>query len=123
MDAHDSVRDKVQGIFQEWAGERANLLRGDVPARDANTILGQALARTHGVVKGDEIAFHLVDWNSDAAFIVAAILGEIAYAAPAECTDGYRGIWYMNQPTGDEYAYKYSGGFATYPQQQEPIAI
>ncbi len=36
---------------------------------------------------------------------------------------GYRGIWYMNQPSGDRYAYKYSGGFATYPQQQSPIAI
>ena len=23
---------------------------------------------------------------------------------------GYRGIWYMNQPSGDEYVYKYSGG-------------
>ncbi len=45
MDAHDSVREKVQAIFQEWAGERANLLRGDVPARDANTILGRAIAR------------------------------------------------------------------------------
>jgi len=22
--------------------------------------------------------------------------------------DGYRGIWYMNQSTGDEYVYKYS---------------
>jgi hypothetical protein len=37
--------------------------------------------------------------------------------------DGYRGIWYYNQPTHDQYAYKYSGGFATYPQQQSPIAI
>ena len=37
--------------------------------------------------------------------------------------DGYRGIWYMNQPTKDEYAYKYSGGMATYPQQHLPIAI
>ncbi len=37
--------------------------------------------------------------------------------------DGYRGVWYMNQPSGDEYKYKYSGGFATYPQQQVPIAI
>ena len=24
--------------------------------------------------------------------------------------DGYRGIWYMNQPSGDEYVYNYSGG-------------
>lgn len=44
-------------------------------------------------------------------------------AAPAKTVDGYRGIWYMNQPTGDEYRYKYSGSLATYPQQHEPIAI
>ena len=37
--------------------------------------------------------------------------------------DGYRGIWYMNQPLKDEHRYKYSGGFATYPQQHVPIAI
>jgi hypothetical protein len=37
--------------------------------------------------------------------------------------DGFRGIWYANQPSGDEYAYKYSGGMATYPQQHHPIAI
>jgi hypothetical protein len=43
--------------------------------------------------------------------------------APLEKDDGYRGIWYYNQPSGDEYVYKYSGGFATYPQQQSPIAI
>ena len=29
--------------------------------------------------------------------------------------DGYRGIWYFNQPTKDEYKFKYSGGMATYP--------
>lgn len=40
-----------------------------------------------------------------------------------EKDDGYRGIWYYNQPSGDEFVYKYSGGFATYPQQQSPIAI
>ena len=37
--------------------------------------------------------------------------------------DGYQGIWYFNQPSNDQYVYKYSGGFATYPQQQGPIAI
>src|SRR5687767_10420670 len=37
--------------------------------------------------------------------------------------DGYRGLWYMNQPSRDEHKYKYSGGFATYPQQHVPIAI
>src|SRR5678809_39265 len=42
---------------------------------------------------------------------------------PLRADDGYRGIWYMNQPSKDEYKYKYSGGFATYPQQHVPIAI
>lgn len=36
--------------------------------------------------------------------------------------DGYRGIWYCNQPSNDEYKHKYSGGCATYPQQHVPIA-
>jgi hypothetical protein len=50
-------------------------------------------------------------------------VSEVAQSAPAEQADGYRGIWYSNQPTGDEYAYKYSGGLGTYPQQHTPIAI
>lgn len=44
-------------------------------------------------------------------------------ADPLPQDDGYRGIWYYNQPTKDEYKYKYSGGMATYPQQHMPIAI
>lgn len=42
---------------------------------------------------------------------------------PLPAADGFRGIWYMNQPTKDEYGYKYSGGMATYPQQHIPIAV
>lgn len=49
-------------------------------------------------------------------------LAAITFAQPAQ-DDGYRGIWYANQPSNDEYRYKYSGGFATYPQQHAPIAI
>ncbi|MCA9240051.1 MAG: BNR-4 repeat-containing protein [Planctomycetales bacterium] len=37
--------------------------------------------------------------------------------------DGFRGIWYANQLSDDEYKYKYSGGKATYPHQHHPIAI
>ncbi|MBN2270662.1 MAG: BNR-4 repeat-containing protein [Sedimentisphaerales bacterium] len=36
---------------------------------------------------------------------------------------GYRGIWYMNQPSGDEYVYKYSGGLATYCAKHQPFAV
>ncbi|MCR4415789.1 MAG: BNR repeat-containing protein [Thermoguttaceae bacterium] len=42
--------------------------------------------------------------------------------APLPEADGYCGIWYANQPSGDEYKFKYSGGMATYPQQHVPIA-
>jgi hypothetical protein len=53
-----------------------------------------------------------------------ALAGSLpAAAAPLATDDGFRGIWYFNQPTKDEYRYKYSGGMATYPQQHAPIAI
>jgi hypothetical protein len=48
--------------------------------------------------------------------------GAVGQEATLPKEDGYRGIWYYNQPSNDEYVYKYSGGFATYPQQHIPIA-
>jgi hypothetical protein len=57
------------------------------------------------------------------AGFVAWFVAGVAVAEPLPRDDGYRGIWYYNQPTKDEYKYKYSGGMATYPQQHEPIAI
>ncbi len=56
------------------------------------------------------------------ALLVAAVAAQLS-AAPLPRDDGYRGIWYYNQATKDEYKFKYSGGMATYPQQHEPIAI
>lgn len=52
----------------------------------------------------------------------------VAFAPAADPTPlpvaaGFRGIWYMNQPTKDEFKYKYSGGMATYPQQHAPMAV
>jgi len=37
--------------------------------------------------------------------------------------DGYRGIWYSNEATHDEYVYKYSGGLGTYCAKHSPFAI
>ena len=74
MDAYDSVTAKVQTIFEELAGSRAEALRGDRAASKANDLLGEALAAERDVLIADEIAFHLVDWNSDAAFLVAFLL-------------------------------------------------
>jgi hypothetical protein len=40
-----------------------------------------------------------------------------------EKANGFKGIWYMNQPSNDEYVYKYSGGLGTYPANHRPFAI
>ncbi len=37
--------------------------------------------------------------------------------------DGYRGIWYMNEPVNNEYKYKYSGGLGTYCDYHSPFAV
>ncbi|MFW6155844.1 MAG: hypothetical protein ACOC7J_00880, partial [Armatimonadota bacterium] len=37
--------------------------------------------------------------------------------------DGYRGIWYYNQKSDDEYVYKYSGGLGTYCAKHIPFAV
>ncbi len=64
-----------------------------------------------------------------AGLVAALVLGS-AIAAPADPgvtlnqkADGYRGIWYMNQPSGDEYVYKYSGGLGTYCAKHQPFAV
>ncbi|GIW79082.1 MAG: hypothetical protein KatS3mg105_0889 [Gemmatales bacterium] len=61
--------------------------------------------------------------NKNVALAVVAFLPLAARAADFPKDDGYRGLWYMNQPSNDEYRYKYSGGMATYPQQHVPIAV
>jgi len=37
--------------------------------------------------------------------------------------DGFQGIWYANQPSSDEFVYKYSGGLGTYPSNHYPFSI
>jgi len=74
-DAHDSVRKKVQTIFTELAGERARMLKGGTfPAGITSTVtaaLSSPDASDEQILHADKIAFHLTDWNDDAAFIVA----------------------------------------------------
>ena len=61
-------------------------------------------------------------------FPPARVSGENETGTPARITsnvrdDGYRGIWYMNQPSHDEYVYKYSGGLGTYCAKHKPFAV
>ena len=37
--------------------------------------------------------------------------------------NGFKGIWYMNQPSNDIYVYKYSGGMATFCAKHQPFAV
>lgn len=67
------------------------------------------------------------------ALVSAAILSAVAWSgAVVEAQDsptlnrkdaGYRGIWYFNQKSGDEYVYKYSGGLGTYCAKHNPFAV
>ena len=73
-----SVADKVQQIFLEIVGSKAEVLRGDRFPAAICSVVGQALCdgdfSEASVLKNDEIALNIVDWNSDAAFLVAVHL-------------------------------------------------
>lgn len=59
--------------------------------------------------------------------LLAVVVILNAHAQKAETLNtkdtGYRGIWYSNQPSKDEYVYKYSGGLATYPANHYPFSV
>jgi len=71
-----SVRDKVAEIFKELAGERAARLQGTRFLSDSAERVAKALGETRpdGQPGLDGIAFHLLDWQSEAAFLVAVAL-------------------------------------------------
>jgi hypothetical protein len=74
VDAHESVRRKAFEVFSEAFGSRADVFTPGVPARHAHDVLAAALAEDYVPAVADEIAFHLVDWEVDAAFLVAFML-------------------------------------------------
>jgi hypothetical protein len=60
-------------------------------------------------------------WLLLCALCAPAAQADEAFTPPA--VNGYRGIWYYNQPTKDEYVYKYSGGLGTYCAYHIPMAV
>jgi hypothetical protein len=69
-DPHESVKRKVEAIFRELAGERARNLEATHYPIAIDNLVTESLTASHEQNPG-EVAFHLVDWNSDAAFLVA----------------------------------------------------
>jgi len=94
-DAIDTVGRKVAAIFAELVGERAKRLDGSVIAEPAMSTIASALAEEYGEEAGD-IAFHMADWNSDAAFVVAVHLFPERFT-PAEIAAGV-GLFLVHAP-------------------------
>lgn len=89
--AHErnSVDDKVAAIFRELVGDRVDRLNGSRPATEAMGKLGEGLASDYPDEVAADIAFHLADWNSDAAFLVAVHLFPERFTSE-EIADGVR---------------------------------
>ena len=72
-DAEDSARAKVSAIFRELAGDRSELLCIGLSNEPTAGTIAAALRSESGYSeeRARDIAFHLTDWHSDAAFIAA----------------------------------------------------
>ena len=73
------AREKVAEIFRELVGDRADKLSGSHFPADAASLIGESLAEGSDTAEQDllrlhNVGFHLVDWQSEAAFIVALVL-------------------------------------------------
>lgn len=87
----DTVAGKVQAIFAELAGpERAQWLRADIPSRAMGQV-AQALSEAHHPQAAADIGFHVCDWQSDAAFLVALHLFPERFT-PEEIDEGVQSL-------------------------------
>jgi hypothetical protein len=78
MDSDNTVCEKVDSIFREWVGNRADMLKATKLGFGLMSTITSALtnrdASEEEILKAKELAFHIGDWNTDAAFIVALTL-------------------------------------------------
>jgi hypothetical protein len=107
-DAIERVGQKVAAIFAELAGERAKRLDGSVIAEPAMSVMARALAEQYGE-KSHDIAFHMADWNSDAAFVVAVHLFPERFT-PEEIAAGV-GLFLVHAPNHIRAACGLSGHY------------
>ncbi len=67
-----AANEKAIAIFREIVGERSEQLSVAVPA--ANAAAHEALCGEFDHLTASDIAFHMTDWNYNAAFITAFLL-------------------------------------------------
>ncbi|MEZ0254743.1 MAG: hypothetical protein ACAI37_05665 [Chthoniobacter sp.] len=88
-EAEPSARDKAIAIFRNLVGERAGQLSVSIP--DAQRIAQAALADGFDDTTAHDIAFHMTDWNYDAAFVAAFLLFSERFTAE-EIRQGIDGV-------------------------------
>ena len=117
----DSVRKKVDTIFRELAGDRAERLDGCVVAANAMSAITAAFADEAPSIAAD-IGFHMADWNSDAAFVVALHLFPERFS-PSEVRDGV-GLFLCHAPNHIREACRLTGHYVwdSFPDDNEPPA-
>jgi hypothetical protein len=74
MNRAKGISNKVSRLFKENVGEVVSTLDGFVFPDEIRDLIADALSPDLGAERASDIAFHMVDWNGDAAFIVALLL-------------------------------------------------
>ena len=117
----DSVDEKVLAIFAELVGERAKRVDGTLKAQAAMDAITAALAEDRGELKASKIAFHMTDWNWDAAFIVALHLFPERFSA-AEIDAGI-GLFLVHAPNHIREACRLTGTYVweSFPDDDERV--
>lgn len=80
-----SMQRKVDQIFEELVGERAKQFNVAIPI--AQNVIKRALLKDYDKQTAFDIAFHMTDWNGDAAIICAFLLFPERFT-PAEIRHG-----------------------------------
>src|SRR5262245_32031475 len=80
-------REKALAILREFLGECVSRLSGAHCPSDTAAVIAGALATSADDRRAKDIGFHLTDWASDAAFIVALQLFPERFTAE-EIADG-----------------------------------
>lgn len=74
MGKKDTISEKVQSLFRDKVGDAASRLDASIFPDEIRDRIANALSEDFPDGVSQSIAFHLVDWNGDAAFLVALLL-------------------------------------------------
>jgi hypothetical protein len=91
LQPHIDVVSKVSTIFKELVGERAANLHPTIFPYAVRDVIKRALTIELDEATASRLGLHLVDWNGDAAFLVALLLFPERFS-PAEIRAGVEAL-------------------------------